>query len=84
MADHLEVEETFEAPAGGDLPVLSGLPGVVAVTGPEQVELEATYFDTAGLDLVGAGITLNSRAAPVRSALRSWRSSRRSCAAGRR
>ena len=32
-----------------------------AVTGPEQVELEATYFDTAGLDLVGAGITLRRR-----------------------
>lgn len=61
MADHLEVEETFEAPVGGDLPVLSGLPEVVAVTGPEQVELEATYFDTAGLDLVGAGITLRRR-----------------------
>ena len=61
MADHLEVEETFEAPVGSDLPVLSGLPGVVAVTGPERVELEATYFDTAGLDLVGAGITLRRR-----------------------
>ena len=61
MADHLEVEETFEAPVGSDLPVLSGLPGVASVTGPEQVELEATYFDTAGLDLVGAGITLRRR-----------------------
>src|SRR3954470_20345642 len=62
MADHLEIETTFEVPDGiVDLSLLQGVSGVAAVNGPQQLELEATYFDTVDLDLARARITLRRR-----------------------
>jgi CHAD domain-containing protein len=56
-----ETERKYEAPAGHDLPPLDGLPGVAAEAGPEQIELEAVYYDTPDLRLARAGITLRRR-----------------------
>ena len=61
MGSHLEVEQTFEAPTGAEGLALTGVSGVASVTGPEELELEATYLDTAELDLARAGITLRRR-----------------------
>jgi CHAD domain-containing protein len=56
-----ETERKYEAPAGSDLPPLDGLPGVAAEAGPEQIDLEAVYYDTADLRLAREGITLRRR-----------------------
>jgi CHAD domain-containing protein len=57
---HLEVERTFSADAATELPSLLG--GVVdTVSEGAPVSLSATYFDTADLRLLGAGITLRRR-----------------------
>ena len=57
---HTEVERKYDVADDAELPPLDGFPGVERVdTGPE--ELEATYFDTADLDLAAAAITLRRR-----------------------
>ena len=57
---HLEVERTFSADAATELPSLLG--GVVdTVSEGAPVVMGATYFDTADLRLLGAGITLRRR-----------------------
>jgi CHAD domain-containing protein len=43
------------------LPGLDTLPGVLGISGPELVQLEATYYDTADLRLLRSGITLRRR-----------------------
>jgi CHAD domain-containing protein len=43
------------------MPDLRGLPDVASQTDSGQVELAATYHDTAGFDLLRAGITLRRR-----------------------
>ena len=53
-----DVEESTGFPALEDL---TGLPGVVGVESPAEEELDATYLDTAGLDLTAHGITLRRR-----------------------
>lgn len=58
---HVEVERKLDAPAGFALPDLTGLPGVAAVSDPVVHTLDATYFDTADLRLIGARLTLRRR-----------------------
>ncbi|HEU5418948.1 MAG TPA: CYTH and CHAD domain-containing protein [Streptosporangiaceae bacterium] len=60
-SEKLETERKYEAGAGAALPDLAGLPGVSAIDGPREFRLEADYFDTAGLRLLQAGITLRRR-----------------------
>jgi inorganic triphosphatase YgiF len=57
----IETERKYEASADFALPDLSGLECVVAITGPRTYRLRAVYFDTPGLDLAAAGITLRRR-----------------------
>jgi CHAD domain-containing protein len=57
----LETERKYEADPGTPLPELAGLPHVAAESGPEEIRLEAEYFDTDDLRLLRAGITLRRR-----------------------
>ena len=61
MADHLEIEQKYEAGAGFALPSFDGLPDVSAVSAPESFRLDATYFDTEDLTLHQHKITLRRR-----------------------
>ncbi|HEX6522772.1 MAG TPA: CYTH domain-containing protein [Streptosporangiaceae bacterium] len=61
MADHLEIEQKYEADAGFTLPPLDDLPGVANVSAPERQRLDATYFDTADLALIRNKVTLRRR-----------------------
>jgi CHAD domain-containing protein len=62
MAVHVnETEAKYDTPAGASLPRLDGLPQVAAVSGPEEEQLEAEYYDTDDLRLIRAGITLRRR-----------------------
>ncbi len=56
-----ETERKYEAPAGSGVPSLTGLPGVTAVAGPEEFELEAVYHDTEDLRLARGHVTLRRR-----------------------
>ena len=56
-----ETEIKYEADADTELPQLDSLPGVRALRGPDLEQLEAEYYDTADLRLLGAGITLRRR-----------------------
>ena len=56
-----ETEIKYDAPDGAGLPGLAGLAGVSGVSGPRQEQLEAEYFDTDGLRLIRAGVTLRKR-----------------------
>ncbi|WP_447006092.1 CHAD domain-containing protein [Saccharothrix isguenensis] len=56
-----ETERKYEAAGGTALPHLADLPGVAAVAGPEEQQLEAVYYDTADLRLARAGLTLRRR-----------------------
>ena len=55
-----EIERKFEVSADTVLPDLSQLPGISGVR-IETFELDATYFDTAALKLLGARMTLRRR-----------------------
>ncbi len=57
----IETERKYEASADFALPDLSGLESAVAITGPRTYRLRAVYFDTPGLGLAAAGITLRRR-----------------------
>ncbi|MBW8482035.1 CYTH and CHAD domain-containing protein [Actinomadura parmotrematis] len=59
--EHVEIERKYDADAGFAVPDLDGLPGVASVGEPERHELHASYFDTAGLRLAAAKITLRRR-----------------------
>jgi CHAD domain-containing protein len=59
--EKLETERKYEADAETVLPDLAGLPGVAAISGPEEFRLEADYYDTEDLRLLRAGITLRRR-----------------------
>jgi protein-L-isoaspartate(D-aspartate) O-methyltransferase len=61
VADHLEVEQKYEAEAGFTLPSLDALPGVAGVTEPEVYQLDATYYDTDDLALNRSKVTLRRR-----------------------
>ncbi len=56
----IETEQKFDVPAGFAVPNLTG-PGVASMTPPDVLHLSATYFDTAGLRLIAAKITLRRR-----------------------
>jgi CHAD domain-containing protein len=60
-SQHLEIERKFDVPASFTLPLLTGLPGVAGVTGPEERLLEAVYHDTPDLRLARARVTLRRR-----------------------
>ncbi|MDQ2875042.1 MAG: CYTH domain-containing protein, partial [Actinomycetota bacterium] len=57
----METERKYEAEVGAVLPDLAGLPEVASESGLEEIQLEAEYYDTADLRLLGAGITLRRR-----------------------
>lgn len=57
----IETERKYEAGPAFTLPDLAGVPGVSEVTAPRRYRLTAVYFDTAGLDLAKAHITLRRR-----------------------
>jgi len=61
VADHLEIEQKYEADAHFVLPALAGLPGVAQQTDPEVYHLDATYYDTEDLALQRAKVTLRRR-----------------------
>jgi len=61
MSEHLEIERKFDAAAALPFVELGSLPGVGVVSAPEVTALDATYFDTADLALLRAGITLRRR-----------------------
>ncbi len=61
IAEHLEIETKFDVDTALALPVLTGLPGVLEVAGPTEHQLDATYFDTSGLALAAAKVTLRRR-----------------------
>ncbi len=56
-----ETETKYEATADVVLPSLAALPGVVASHGPQDLQLDAEYYDTEDLRLLRAGITLRRR-----------------------
>src|SRR5690242_13741861 len=47
----IETETKYDAPADVALPTLDGLPQVAAVRGPDELLLEADYYDTDDLRL---------------------------------
>ena len=59
MARYREVERKFDADPGAPLPDLSGAVG--AVSDPVETVLDATYFDTADVQLLRHRITLRRR-----------------------
>lgn len=61
MADHVEIEQKYDADSDVTVPDLTGLPGVHAVSAPQTEVLVANYFDTGDLRLAARGITLRRR-----------------------
>ncbi|MFK4222705.1 CHAD domain-containing protein [Streptomyces sp. NPDC019890] len=62
MADtKREIERKYEATPETRLPDLTRVPGVSAVVDKGVAELDAVYYDTAGLRLAGSSITLRRR-----------------------
>ena len=59
--EQLEVERKFDVDPAFALPDLTGVGEVAAVEGPVEHDLEAVYFDTPDLRLIGARITLRRR-----------------------
>lgn len=60
-AEHLEIETKFDVGTALALPELTGLSGVVEVSGPTGYQLDATYYDTADFALAAARVTLRRR-----------------------
>ena len=60
-ARHVEIEIKLEADDTWQLPDLHAVPGVIAVSAPVVHQLDAVYFDTARLDLLGSRVTLRRR-----------------------
>jgi CHAD domain-containing protein len=61
MGTFHEVEVAFEVDDDVELPDLRAVPGIAAVQQEPDVLLVADYLDTAGRDLLRAGITLRRR-----------------------
>ncbi|HEX4090895.1 MAG TPA: CYTH domain-containing protein [Trebonia sp.] len=61
MADHLEIEQKFDADPGLERPDLAGVTAGVTAAAPVLHHLSATYFDTADGRLQAAKITLRRR-----------------------
>ena len=62
---HEEVERKLEVGAKTFLPTLADLGDVRTMGQPMELQLEAVYFDTAGLDLAVHGVTLRRRTGGV-------------------
>lgn len=56
-----EIERKYELPRDGPPPALAGVAGVAEETEAVPVELEAVYYDTDDLRLLGDGVTLRRR-----------------------
>jgi CHAD domain-containing protein len=56
-----EIERKYESVEGLELSDPARVLGFDTVTGPEEQDLAAVYFDTADLRLMGAGVTLRRR-----------------------
>ncbi len=62
MADvHTEVEDKYDVDDAFVVPELTTVRGVASVTEPIQLDLDATYVDTADLRLAAAKVTLRRR-----------------------
>jgi inorganic triphosphatase YgiF len=61
MADHLEIEQKFDADQDFERPDLAAVTAGVAAAAPVVHRLSATYFDTADGRLQAAKITLRRR-----------------------
>jgi CHAD domain-containing protein len=61
VSRHEEVERKYDVSVDAELPSFVGVAGVAVVGGPTDHQLEATYFDTATLDLARHGMTLRRR-----------------------
>jgi CHAD domain-containing protein len=59
--DHREIEDKYDVDMDRPVPRLDEVPGVASVDDPVEYELEATYFDTPGLALTAAAVTLRRR-----------------------
>ena len=57
----METERKYQLDEQTVLPSWSGVKGVADTVGPTEHVLEATYFDTPGLRLAAAGVTLRRR-----------------------
>lgn len=57
----IETERKFQVGAGFTLPALAGAAGVGEVSAPRRYRLTAVYFDTPGLALARAHVTLRRR-----------------------
>ncbi|MGY4768937.1 CYTH and CHAD domain-containing protein [Kribbella sp. CWNU-51] len=60
-SEQLEIETKYDVGDDTSLPALTELPGVAKVARPVKLNLEAVYFDTAGLDLTANKVTLRRR-----------------------
>ena len=56
-----ETEIKYEAPPGTPVPQLGSLPSVAGTAGPQEQLLEAEYYDTYDMRLIGHGVTLRRR-----------------------
>jgi CHAD domain-containing protein len=56
-----EVERKYDVPPDFAVPDLTAVPGITSVDGPELLRLDATYYDTADLDLTRNHLTLRRR-----------------------
>jgi len=56
-----EIERKYDVDEAATFPALAGSAGVTRVAQPVAHELEAVYFDTAGLDLARRRVTLRRR-----------------------
>jgi inorganic triphosphatase YgiF len=61
MADHLEIEQKFDADPDLERPDLTAVTAGVAAAAPVLHHLSATYFDTADGRLAASKITLRRR-----------------------
>src|SRR3954467_8520661 len=59
--EQLEIETKYDVDDTVILPALHELAGVASVAQPVELDLEAVYFDTAGLDLAANKVTLRRR-----------------------
>jgi inorganic triphosphatase YgiF len=59
--EQIETERKYDVDTGFVLPDLTGAGGSVSMAPPDVQQLEATYFDTDDLRLIGARITLRRR-----------------------
>lgn len=59
--EQLEIETKYDVDEQASLPALHELPGIASVAQPVVLNLEAVYYDTAGLDLAANKVTLRRR-----------------------